>query len=446
MDIDSIPPGVDFEEHIRREIEVCDVVLVLIGDNWLDVCPGSDIRRIDEPDDFVRLEIESAMAFPQVRIVPVLVEGAQMPRAEELPRSIQRLGRINAIELSDQRWTADLARLAQVVEEMGVREREPVVQQSMRLADVDKVAVADAVRAMPGTFRTKDVSGDAAVLIAHAEFSELSNYHVMIGRYVAKNHVSLGLGSPESPVDDCGAVWHKEAPHAPDITETRLSALAGKSPDGSIRPERVKVTGDHRTPWFSWVIVSVPTLTVCVASFLPPLWAAWLGRRDRRFCIRMLVWSALLLIAVVVGFSLVGTSRDDTGAAILVSGWVLSTILAVVYRKPTVLLPGTEQELARRRQREQYRQLIKRDPGLARGIGVGRPDLVRNFDDGGLLDLNTLTADELTRFGSIPIGEAQQIVETRKQLGGLSTVDELVVYASLSDATLGNLRETAVFH
>ena len=65
MDIDSIPPGVEFEQHIRQEIEICDVVLVLIGDNWLDPhLPARTTGRIDDPDDFVRLEIESAFARP----------------------------------------------------------------------------------------------------------------------------------------------------------------------------------------------------------------------------------------------------------------------------------------------------------------------------------------------------------------------------------------------
>ena len=85
MDLDSIPPGVDFEQHIRDEIRRSDVILVMIGDNWLDDRPGTNRRRIDEPNDFVRLEIENALAMPGVRIIPVLVEGAQMPAAEELP-------------------------------------------------------------------------------------------------------------------------------------------------------------------------------------------------------------------------------------------------------------------------------------------------------------------------------------------------------------------------
>ena len=115
MDVDSIPAGVDFEQHIREAIDGCDVVLVLIGDNWMDTRAGTETRRIDEPNDFVRLEIESALANPTVTTIPVLVEGAQMPEAATLPESIQKLARINAFELDDRRWKADLARITELL-------------------------------------------------------------------------------------------------------------------------------------------------------------------------------------------------------------------------------------------------------------------------------------------------------------------------------------------
>lgn len=114
-DIDSIPPGEDFEEYIRSEIEACDVVLVLIGDNWLDPRPGTATRRLDEANDFVRLEVESALRTPGLRVIPVLVEGAKMPEPSELPESIRRLARLNAFDLDDRRWEGDLERLTQAL-------------------------------------------------------------------------------------------------------------------------------------------------------------------------------------------------------------------------------------------------------------------------------------------------------------------------------------------
>ena len=74
-DVDSIPLGDDFVEAITRAVGSCDVLLALIGDRWLTVADERDHRRLDDSDDFVRLEIEAALAR-DVRVIPVLVDGA----------------------------------------------------------------------------------------------------------------------------------------------------------------------------------------------------------------------------------------------------------------------------------------------------------------------------------------------------------------------------------
>jgi hypothetical protein len=113
FDVDSIPPGVDFEEHIQRSIEAADVVLVLIGDNWLDR-DASGRRRIDEPGDFVRLEVAAALEREKT-LIPVLVEDARMPPPTDLPEGLAALARRNAIELSGRRWRSDVDRLARAI-------------------------------------------------------------------------------------------------------------------------------------------------------------------------------------------------------------------------------------------------------------------------------------------------------------------------------------------
>jgi hypothetical protein len=122
MDVDSIPPGVEFEQHIREAIEACDAVVALIGDDWLSVTDARGRRRIDNPNDFVRLEIEAALRRG-VPVLPVLVEGAEMPRVDKLPEEIARLARINAFELNARRWRPDMARLVSVIEEAVARGR-----------------------------------------------------------------------------------------------------------------------------------------------------------------------------------------------------------------------------------------------------------------------------------------------------------------------------------
>ena len=200
MDIDSIPPGADFEEHIRQEIEQCDVVLVLIGDEWLDPRPGTGTRRIDEPNDFVRLEIESSLKSAHVRVIPVLVEGARMPQGDELPESVQRLARLHAFELSDSRWTEDIGRLSVQLREFGATPaRTAKSQPTMTFSDVDDDALQEALAQLPATFKTKDLSEHPAVLATHTDVSQLGNYHTIIGRYLMQNRDRLGLAQPGRP-------------------------------------------------------------------------------------------------------------------------------------------------------------------------------------------------------------------------------------------------------
>jgi hypothetical protein len=82
-DVDSIELGDDFVQVITRAVGSCDVLLALIGDEWLTITDEHGRRRLDDPNDFVRLEIEAALRR-NVRIIPILVDGARMPDAGEL--------------------------------------------------------------------------------------------------------------------------------------------------------------------------------------------------------------------------------------------------------------------------------------------------------------------------------------------------------------------------
>jgi hypothetical protein len=114
-DVDSIEPGDDFVEVITAAVGSCDVLLALIGDQWLTITDENGRRRLDNPDDFVRLEIEAALTH-MVRVIPILVDGATMPRADELPPSLARLVRRNALELSPARFEYDTNRLLKVLD------------------------------------------------------------------------------------------------------------------------------------------------------------------------------------------------------------------------------------------------------------------------------------------------------------------------------------------
>jgi hypothetical protein len=120
-DINTIEPGADFVAAIENGVASCEVILVVIGRQWLG-CASDGRRRLDNPHDYVRLEIASALAG-NVHVIPVLVEGAVMPREHDLPDDLKPLARRHALEVSETRWEFDVGRLFDALEERFERGR-----------------------------------------------------------------------------------------------------------------------------------------------------------------------------------------------------------------------------------------------------------------------------------------------------------------------------------
>jgi hypothetical protein len=108
-DIDDIEAGVDFTQTLNQALASCKVLLVLMGNGWLNAA-GARGRRLDDPHDWVRQEIAHALQR-DVRVIPVLLEQAQMPSEADLPDDLKALCRRQAVPLSDARWQSDVAHL-----------------------------------------------------------------------------------------------------------------------------------------------------------------------------------------------------------------------------------------------------------------------------------------------------------------------------------------------
>lgn len=107
MDVAAIEPGKDFRKAIDQSVASCTVLLAMIGQEWLETKDASGRRRLDDPQDFVRLELASALGR-DIPVVPVLVRGAKMPPAERLPDDLKDLAFRNAMELTHARWKSDV--------------------------------------------------------------------------------------------------------------------------------------------------------------------------------------------------------------------------------------------------------------------------------------------------------------------------------------------------
>jgi len=149
MDVDSIALGRDFRSALQRTLESCDLMLVLIGRDWAEVKDEEGRTRLENPGDFVRLEIEAALERDIV-VTPILVQGAHMPAPEHLPADIRDLVYRNGFELSHNRWESDVAEMIRRLD-LDVSKASRQVEQSAAAAAAPNASIAPAARpAIPG--------------------------------------------------------------------------------------------------------------------------------------------------------------------------------------------------------------------------------------------------------------------------------------------------------
>jgi beta-lactam-binding protein with PASTA domain len=117
MDVSGIEPGVDFVDAIDKAVGSSDAFIVVIGKQWLSATDADGRRRLDNPEDFIRLEIAAALRR-NIRVIPVLVQGAAAPSSGNLPEDLKKLSRLHAHEISDSRWDYDVGTLIQTLEKV----------------------------------------------------------------------------------------------------------------------------------------------------------------------------------------------------------------------------------------------------------------------------------------------------------------------------------------
>ena len=115
-DIDGIAPGERFPQVIEQAVGSCDALLALIGRRWLTVKDENRKRRLDDSQDYVRQEIRAALRRDDVLVIPVLIEGATMPDAEDLPDDLAPLAERNAVRISDAAWKDEVVHLIRALE------------------------------------------------------------------------------------------------------------------------------------------------------------------------------------------------------------------------------------------------------------------------------------------------------------------------------------------
>jgi TIR domain len=124
MDINALEPGVDFVQMIEQEVETIDALIAVIGPSWVDAEDEHGKRRVEDPADWVRLEIANALRRG-IRVIPVLVKGAAMPPAAKLPEDLQPLRRRNALPITERHWRAGIQELIEALDGVVTRPAPP---------------------------------------------------------------------------------------------------------------------------------------------------------------------------------------------------------------------------------------------------------------------------------------------------------------------------------
>ncbi len=131
LDVEDIEAGVDFETTITEAVNTCDVIVIVIGPDWTTQTDDKGSQRLRDPQDFVRIEVSVALQR-NIRIIPVLVGGAQMPNLEELPEVLEGLTRRQYHELTDTRWEYDIEKLCNSIQSIGIKGCSPAQRAATR--------------------------------------------------------------------------------------------------------------------------------------------------------------------------------------------------------------------------------------------------------------------------------------------------------------------------
>jgi hypothetical protein len=150
MDVDGIDPGLDFVDVLNDQLDACKAMIAVIGPQWTSAADGQGRPRLHDPNDFVRLEIIHALSR-NIRVIPVLVEGADPPRTEDLPPELQALARRQSVTLTHERFGQDIAMLVRALENaIGVGDGKPKAS-PIAAPQIDlETAVLTALRSMSG--------------------------------------------------------------------------------------------------------------------------------------------------------------------------------------------------------------------------------------------------------------------------------------------------------
>lgn len=222
MDVEGIGLGTDFVEAIDKSLASCGALLVLIGKDWMSCTDASGSRRLDDPQDFVRMEVAKALE-QQVRVIPVLIKGAKMPAPEDLPESLRPVTRRQALELRHERWNQDVEQLTSALAEL------------LGLQRMDRQTAAPTPPPLKPAKQSSNrlAIGLAAVVVV--AILAVGGFSLLYEKQVPIDVVQPGL--KDQPASDPNAAPAPESSSPPKEDATVVQPKAAVQPKANVQPK-----------------------------------------------------------------------------------------------------------------------------------------------------------------------------------------------------------------
>ena len=222
MDVAGIKKGLDFRRIIDEHVTSCGVLLVIIGKRWLSVTDNKGKRRLDDPNDFVRLETAAALSR-DIPVVPVLVQDADMPTEQDLPDVLKGLAFRNGTELTHARWDSDVKLL--------IEDLKPYLEAPAPAALAPQATTAPPMTPDGQRPTNRSLWAVAATAVIVSGVS-IFGYHVLQDPSAAEHRAVAAAPIPSA----------KPAQHTTDNTPATSSAAVKPTPKAADEPNKFDAT------------------------------------------------------------------------------------------------------------------------------------------------------------------------------------------------------------
>jgi TIR domain len=271
IDVDNIAPGLDFVSELDQRVGECDVMLTVIGKGWIDARDAKGARRLDDPGDFVRIEIESALSQNK-RVIPVLVGEAQMPQVEDLPDPLKPLTRRNAVRVTHERFSSDVQGLIKALQETLCVAEVTRPAATIRVPrDVQQAIQTGAASQMPKSARRLSTIHFSSVAIISVLITGATAYFIAGGRHapiVVSRAPQAPSPQPDQPADNSSPPTAPprplEAPQPSIASPQPIPAQQPITPNASVQP-----TYPETSPPTSTQFVDLITLRNTLPASVP---------------------------------------------------------------------------------------------------------------------------------------------------------------------------------